>query len=65
MGKAIDSPCELMSRLTISALEEICQDSSCWKEQIVHKALLVTGLSVLTASTQLLINDLKDMGEGT
>ncbi len=58
MDSDIDSPSKVMSLLTISALEKVAQDSSCWKEQIVHKALLISGLSVLTASMQLLKSDL-------
>ncbi len=53
-------PSALMSRLTISALEGVVRDSACWKEQLVHRAVLITGLSVLMASTQLLNDDLED-----
>ena len=58
-GKEIDYQSSLMSRLTISALAKVSKDSSCWKEPIVHKALLVSGLSVLTASAQLLNEDIE------
>ncbi len=58
MEKHINSRSWLMSRLTISALEKVIKDSSCWNEQIVHKAILVSGLSVLVEATQVLKNDL-------
>ena len=58
MEKESESQSQLMSRLTISALEKASKDSSCWKEPIVHKALLISGLSVLMAATQLLNADL-------
>jgi len=59
MSKLIESQSRLMSLLTISALEKVTKDSSCWKEQIVHKALLISGLSVLITATQLLDSDLE------
>ncbi len=58
MKKNVDSPTRLLSLLTISALGKVSQDSTCWKEQVVHKAVLVSGLSVLTTATQLLNEDL-------
>ena len=48
----------VMARLTLSALDRASQDPSCWREPIVHRALLVTGLSVLTAASGLLRDDL-------
>ncbi|MEB3158809.1 MAG: hypothetical protein VKK03_05040 [Synechococcus sp.] len=48
----------VMARLTLSALDRASQDPSCWKDPIVHRALLVSGLSVLTAASGLLNSDL-------
>ena len=48
----------VMARLTLSALDRASQDPSCWSDPIVHRALLVTGLSVLTAASGLLRDDL-------
>ena len=49
----------VMARLTLSALERASQDPDCWSEPVVHRALLVSGLSVLTAATRHLQNDLE------
>jgi hypothetical protein len=43
-----------MARLTLSALESASHDPACWSDPLVHRALLVSGLSVLTAGTRLL-----------
>jgi hypothetical protein len=48
----------VMARLTLSALERASRDPSCWRDPIVHRALLVSGLSVLTEATQRLNEDL-------
>ena len=48
----------VMARLTLSALERASQDPDCWREPVVHRALLVSGLSVLTAATRHLQDDL-------
>ena len=48
----------VMARLTLSALERASQDPDCWREPLVHRALLVSGLSVLTAATRHLQDDL-------
>ena len=50
----------VMARLTLSALERASQDPSCWKDPLVHRALLVSGLSVLTAATRRMQQDLDD-----
>ena len=34
----------VMARLTLSALERASQDPDCWREPVVHRALLVSGL---------------------
>ena len=49
----------VMARLTLSALERACQDPDCWREPVVHRALLVSGLSMLTAATRHLQDDLE------
>ena len=48
-----------MARLTLSALDKASQDPSCWRDPVVHRALLVSGLSVLTAAVGLLRHDLE------
>ena len=48
----------VMARLTLSALERASRDPSCWRDPIVHRALLVSGLSVLTEATRRLNEDL-------
>ena len=47
-----------MARLTLSAVADATQDSSGWSQPEVHRALLVSGLSVLTSATWLLRRDL-------
>ena len=49
----------VIARLTLSALDRASQDPSCWKDPIVHRALLVSGLSVLTAALGVLTNELE------
>ena len=49
----------VMARLTLSALERASQDRDCWREPVVHRALLVSGLSVLTAAIRHLQDDLE------
>ena len=48
----------VMARLTLSALDRASQDPSCWRDPVVYRALLVSGLSVLTAASGLLRDDL-------
>jgi hypothetical protein len=48
-----------MARLTLSALERASRDPACWKDPVVHRALLVSGLSVLTEATKRLNEDLE------
>lgn len=50
-----------MARLTLSALDRASQDPSCWRDPLVHRALLVSGLSVLTAAMGLLRSDLEQL----
>ena len=49
----------VMALLTLSALERASQDPDCWREPVVYRALLVSGLSVLTAATRHLQDDLE------
>ena len=49
----------VMARLTLSALERASQNPDCWREPVVHRALLVSGLSVLTEATRHLQDDLE------
>ena len=49
----------VMARLTLSALERASSDPACWKDPVVHRALLVSGLSVLTEATKRLNEDLE------
>ncbi len=48
----------VMLRLTLSALERASHDPSLWREAEVHRALLVSGLSVLVNGLALLKQDL-------
>ena len=59
MTKSDATQSGVMARLTLSALERASQDPDCWREPVVHRALLVSGLSVLTAATRHLQNDLE------
>ena len=49
----------VMARLPLSALERASRDPACWKDPVVHRALLVSGLSVLTEATKRLNEDLE------
>ena len=49
----------VMARLTLSALERASRDPACWMDPVVHRALLVSGLSVLTEATKRLNQDLE------
>ena len=51
----------VMARLTLSALERASRDPACWKDPVVYRALLVSGLSVLTEATQRLNEDLESI----
>ena len=48
----------VMARLTLSALERASRDPGCWRDPVVHRALLISGLSVLTDATRRLNEDL-------
>ena len=59
MSEEIGERSSVMARLTLSALDKASQDPSCWRDPEVHRALLVGGLSVLTAAAGLLRHDLE------
>ena len=58
MPVAEASPSPVMARLPLPALERASHDPACWSDPLVYRALLVSGLSVLTAGTRLLQDDL-------
>ena len=58
MPDAEGSQSTVMARLTLSALERASHDPACWSDPMVYRALLVSGLSVLTAGIRLLQDDL-------
>lgn len=41
---------EILARLTLSALERASGDPSLWREPTVHRAVLISGLSLLVAA---------------
>jgi len=43
-----------MARLTLSAVEQLVAQPGGWSEPMVHRALLVSGLSVLLSSLTVL-----------
>ena len=49
----------VMARLTLPPVHASSRDPDCWREPVVHRALLVSGLSVLTAATRHLQDDLE------
>ena len=44
----------VMARLTLSAVEQLVAEPGGWREPMVHRALLVSGLSVLLTSLAIL-----------
>ena len=48
----------VMARLTLSALERASQDPAIWRQPDVHRAVLVTGLTVLVSALAQLQDDL-------
>ena len=40
----------VMARLTLSAVQQLVAEPGGWREPMVHRALLVSGLSVLLTS---------------
>ncbi len=58
MEEIADNGLGPMARLTLSSLCQACNSPSCWEEPVVYKALLISGLVLLTFSAQLLNDDL-------
>ena len=58
MIETFDNQSGLMTRLTISALSQISNDDSIWKDPVVHRAILISGLSLFVQCAQYLENDL-------
>jgi hypothetical protein len=51
-------PSGVLLRLTLSALERASHDPSLWRQAEVHRAVLVSGLSVLVNGLAILQRDL-------
>ncbi len=51
-------PSTVMARLTLSALERASRDPAIWREPEVHRAVLISGLTVLVSSLAQLQQDL-------
>ena len=47
-----------LARLTLSAIERASEDPSLWREPVLHRALLVSGLSLLVSGLAQLQDDL-------
>ena len=58
MPRHISADSELMANLVLSALEKVIKNSSGWKEPVVQKAILLSGMSVLIASIKHIEEDL-------
>ncbi len=56
--EASSSDSLIMAKLTISAILRSCKEEDSWKDPSVHRAILVSGLSVLVASSKLIEEDL-------
>lgn len=50
--------CQLMARLTLSALGRAAEQPGIWSEPAVHRAVLISGLSVLVSGLAQLQEDL-------
>ena len=59
MNPSDSSQSGVMARLTLSALQRASEDPSCWRDPVVYRALLVSGLTVLTDATRHLQQDLQ------
>ena len=58
LSSGIPRPTSVMARLTLSALERASQDPAIWRQPDVHRAVLVTGLTVLVSALAQLQDDL-------
>jgi hypothetical protein len=54
----VPRPSGVLLGLTLSALEQASHDPSLWREAEVHRAVLVSGLSVLINGLAILQRDL-------
>ena len=59
MNQSDSSQSGVMARLTLSALQRASEDPYCWRDPVVYRALLVSGLTVLTDATRHLQQDLQ------
>ena len=59
MNQSDSSQSGVMARLTLSALQRASEDPSCWRDPVVYRALLISGLTVLTDATRHLQQDLR------
>ena len=59
MNQSDRSQSGVMARLTLSALQRASEDPSCWRDPVVYRALLISGLTVLTDATRHLQQDLQ------
>lgn len=59
MNQPDSSQSGVMARLTLSALQRASEDPSCWRDPVVYRALLISGLTVLTDATRHLQQDLQ------
>jgi len=59
MANSFVSGTGLMAELTISAIYRISENPASWKEPSVHKAILLSGLSLLIAANEVIENDLE------
>ena len=50
--------CGVMARLTLSALDRASADPAIWREPDVHRAVLISGLTVLVSALAQLQDDL-------
>ena len=59
MANSFVSGTGLMAELTISAIDRISENHASWKAPSVHKAILLSGLSLLIAANEVIENDLE------
>jgi hypothetical protein len=58
MASAHPRPSLVMARLTLSAIERASADPTLWREPELHRALLISGLSLLVGGLSQLQADL-------
>tara|TARA_B100000131_G_C17863455_1_gene511101 strand:+ start:208 stop:390 length:183 start_codon:yes stop_codon:yes gene_type:complete len=52
-----------LAELAISSIAKISHDSASWREPMVHRAILLSGMSLLIASIKLVNEDLECMSK--